>query len=104
MKMSGLVKFYSSNFENNPVTIYQGCGSLRSQKDYLDNVTKLVVSWVLMIGCSHVFSGSFNSVIQSCRTFTSGENELHHDDLSKAAKEMIGINVNFVKKRNKTNS
>lgn len=68
MKMSGLVKFYSSNFENNPVTLYQGCGSLKIQKDYLDNVTKLVVSQVLMIGCSHVFSDQFNSVIQSSRT------------------------------------
>ena len=62
MEMSRLVTFYSNNFENNPVIFYQGCVSHKSQKDDLNNVTKLVVSQVLMIGCSHVF---FISSVQS---------------------------------------
>ena len=68
MEMSRLVTFYSNNFENNPVTFYQGCVSHKSQKDDLNNVTKLVVSQVSMTGCSHVFSDQFSSVIQSCST------------------------------------
>ena len=68
MEMSRLVTFYSNNFENNPVTFYQGCGSHKSPKDDLNNVTKLVVSRVSMTGCSHVFSDQFSSVIQSCST------------------------------------
>ena len=68
MEMSRLVTFYSNNFENNPVIFYQGCVSHKSQKDDLNNVTKLVISQVLMIGCSHVFFDQFSSVIQLCST------------------------------------
>ena len=46
MKMSMLVTFYSSNYEHDPATFYQGCGSLKSQKDDLSNITKLVLSQV----------------------------------------------------------
>ena len=67
MKMSMLVTFYSSNYEHDPATFYQGCGSLKSQKDDLSNITKLVLSqvwWLDVAICTLISSVQLLSCVR----------------------------------------
>ena len=62
-----LVTFYSSNYEHDPATFYQGCGSLKSQKDDLSNTTKLVLSqvwWLDVAICTPISSVRLLSCVQ----------------------------------------